>query len=274
MNIYWVEKKSEGDTELQIGALRQYVNLSGLDQADVIFCASIDAMTKTKEAMDSGKPLAVYCWDYYQWAHDGHHPGSWNWGQYADLLRSAQLVFVPSGAQQKRLKETLGVSSTVVRSGIKVRTGDVRDGGFILDPVRYYPDPNRTWAEDAAKELGIPIIHSEHQYSAEEFNDLVCSCTFMTSCVREASTGGLTLAEGLWLGKRSLVSDSPYMGARDYLGDYGVYFQYDSFEDLKSKMKQMWEDRKSVDASLYLEKNLTFSRMARDIYENLARVTK
>lgn len=275
MNIYFVEKATEGDSVEQITAMRRYFRFTDINSCQAIYCASIDAMNATMLlAKSTDIPIIVYCWDYYKWAHDGCHPGEWDWKEYAKLLKLAKLVIVPSHAQQLRLKELLGLDSVVVRSGVKKYDTRTYDMDFILDPVRYYPEENRTWAEDAAKELGIPIIHSEHAYSKEEFRKLVAMCTFMTCAYREASTGGLTLAEGLWMGKPSLVSNSPYMGARDYLGEYGYYFKYDDFQDLKRIMKWMWDIRPGVDPISYINMQLSFERMAKELYEVCVPISK
>lgn len=272
--MYFVEKFSEGDKDGQIEAMRQYFEFTTLEDADFIFCASISVMNMAQAARrNSLKPLVVYCWDYYLWAHQGKHT-SWNWQRYAQFLKEANLVFVPSAAQQLRLSELLGIDSVVVKSGIPTYSAETTDGRFILDPLRYYPEENRDWAERAATQLGIPLIHSEHGYDQEEFRKLVSSCTFMTSCVREASTGALTLMEGLWLGKPSLVSDSPYQGARDYVGKYGTYFKYDDFDDLVAKMKDMWEMPSFFDLSNvreYMRKEFTYDAMAKNLHENIRR---
>lgn len=274
MKMYFVEKFSEGDTDLQLEAMRKVFEMTDLASADFIYCASISVMTQAQQAQrNSGKPLVVYCWDYYLWAHQGKHE-SHNWGKYREFLLEAKLVIVPSAAQALRLKELLGIDAEVVKSGIPTYSHETSDGGFILDPLRYYPEENRDWAVLAANRLGIPIIHSEHQYGTEEFRKLVASCTFMTSCYREASTGALTLMEGLWLGKPSLVSDSPYQGARDYVGPYGTYFRHDDFEDLVSKMKEMWEWRSFFDimnTREYMRKEFTYDAMAKNLHEAIHR---
>lgn len=273
MNIHWIDKKSEGDTDLQLEAVRKLARLTDINDADVIFCGSIDTAVKAMYLKDeTKKPLAVYCWDYYTWAHAGQHPGSWDWKQYAELLKAADLVIVPSTAQQLLLQELLNLDSVVVRSGVRQRNVDVQRKKFILDPVRYYPDPNRTWAEEAAKELKVKIIHSEHGYSAEEFEKLVATCMFMTCAYREASTGGLTLAEGLLLGKPSLVSDSPYMGAADYLGDYGFYFQADNFQHLKEQMQYLWAMTPKVKVSPEFRSGLSFDRMAQELCQSFQKL--
>lgn len=277
MNLFFVEKFSEGDTDAQLEAMRREFTFTTLEDADVIYCASISIMNQAISAKaTSGKPLAIYCWDYYLWAHAGKHY-NWNWGKYAEFLKEADVVFVPSTGQQQRLRELLGIESIVVHTGIPTYDLPVTDGGFILDPVRYYPEENRTWAEEAAAKLNIPIIHSEHQYSAEEFKKLVASCTFLTCAYREASTGGLSLMEGLWLGKPSLVSNSPYMGARDYLGDYGTYFQYDDFDDLCEKMQGMWDTRRTfspAETRAYITEQFSYARMAKEIKEALCALTE
>lgn len=269
MKMYFVEKFSEGDTDRQLVAMRKLFTLTNLEDCDVIYCASISKMNVASAARaESSKPLVTYCWDYYLWAHEGRHH-SHNWSSYAQFLKESDLVLVPSISQQLRLRELLGIEAVVIHTGIPTYELPVSDERFILDPVRYYPEENKTWAEEAAQELGIPIVHSEHQYSQEEFQKLVATCTFLTCTYREASTGGLSLMEGLCLGKPSLVSNSPYMGAKDYLGPFGTYFQYDDFEDLKRKMKAMWDNPKKFDpieTRKYMEQ-FSYDEMARKMYD-------
>lgn len=278
MNVYFVEKFSEGDKDQQLDAMRKYFKFTTLEEADAIYCASIVMMAQAKAAkLNTGKPLAVYCWDYYKWAHEGKNH-SWNWRDYADFLKIADIIFVPSFAQKIRLKELLGLDSIVVKTGILTYEHEVTDGGFILDPLRYYPLPQEKWAEQAAAELGIPIIHSEHQYNEEEFRKLVASCAFMTCAVEEASTGGLTLSEGLWLGKPSLVSYSHYNGAKDYLGKFLFTFEGD-YETFKNQMAWMWDHRPVFDKKEikeirdYMTKELSFDNMAKGLYEGIKKIT-
>ncbi len=262
IKLHFIENFSEGDTDRQLLAMKEVFEFTGPADADVFYLASI---FKLNEAMtlkaQFKKPVVVYCWDYYLWNH-----GKGQWPTYAAFLRHADLILVPSRAQQLRLKELLELDSVVVKTGIPVYEEEVSDGNFILDPVRYYPEENEKWAEQAAAELGIPLIHSEHQYTAEQFQRLVASCTFLTCAYREASTGGLSLMEGLNLGKPSLVSNSPYMGAVDYLGDKGYYFQYNDFEDLKKQMKFLWETRPKVDGKKHMEE-FSYQNMAKNLCE-------
>jgi hypothetical protein len=157
MILNFVGYSSEGDTEAQFKALLKYFAFNDTVY-DIIFCASIDNMDKALQAKEkTNKPLVVYCWDYYKWAHEGKHPYH-DWKKYAEMMCSADLVIVPSYTQQLRLKELLGIDSEVVRTGFPTYEAEVIDNGFILDPLRYYPEENRTWAEEAAAKLGIVTL--------------------------------------------------------------------------------------------------------------------
>jgi len=217
-------------------------------------------------------PLVTYCWDFYNWAWDGKNK-PYDWVKYRKVLEMSQLVFVPSCAQKLRLKELFNINSVVIHASVQTYEHEVTDGRYVLDPVRNYPDENLGWVEKACEELGISYVHTEHGLSQEEFRDKVSSCSFMTCAYREASTGGLTLIEGLWNGKVSLVSDSPYMGAVDYIGDYGYYFKYDSYDDLKAKIKELWDNTPKVEAREYITKRFTpkvfAKRLEEEIYELL-----
>lgn len=280
MKICFVENYSEANPE---GLIKGLIDLGHevtpymTNDVDAIFNASVVKMdVAIHYKLRYGHiPLVNYCWDYYKWAHEGKH--SFNWPRYVEMLRMSDLIMVPSASQQLRLKELLDLNSVVVKTSIDVYDHEVTDERFVLDPVRYYPEENKTWVEEACRQLGIKCIHSEHQFSLEQFRKLVNSCTFMTCAYREASTGGLSLMEGLWNGKPSLVSNSPYMGASDYLGEFGTYFQYDSFEDLKSKIKEMFDNPPQINVQLsrqYISQNFSAEAMAKAVEKHLCALNK
>jgi hypothetical protein len=273
MKTYFVQKTSEGDTEAQVKAMRQAgFEFVELKEADVIYCASISVMNNALEAKKlTGKPLVVYCWDYYLWAHE-KCTMSGDWRRYADLLKMADLIFVPSRAQQKRLKELLDLDSVVVLSGVTTYDKKPIDDGYILDPLREYPEENYGWAQRAASELNIPIITPNHQCTLTAYRHIVSRCRFIVSVYREASTGGLTLVEGLWLGKPCLISNSPYQGAKDYVGKFARTFQYDDYEDFKRVVKEMWNGPRLPDmlkARNFISKKLTYAHMALTMKEKI-----
>jgi len=273
MKIYFVQKQSEGDTEAQLQAMREAgFEFVDLEQAEIIYCASITAMKQTLIAKDlKDIPVVVYCWDYYAWAHEKQNM-SGDWRLYAKLLQIADLILVPSQGQKRRLKELLGLKSTVVLSGATTFEQPISDERYILNPLREYPEENNGWVEKAAKELEIPVVTTNHGLTYDEYQYTVAKCSFIASVYREASTGGLSLIEGLWLGKPSLISNSPYQGANDYVGKYARTFQYDSFDELKVVMKKMWDKTPVVDllkARNYINKKLTYKVMAKNIYDLL-----
>jgi len=97
----------------------------------------------------------------------------------------------------------------------------------------------------------------------------------------EASTGGLTLIEGLWNGKPALVANSPYQGGVEYLGPFGTYFKWDDRKDFAEKMKQMWENPPEINipkARKYIKENFSNEIMTKNIagklYEIKARLSE
>jgi hypothetical protein len=69
----------------------------------------------------------------------------------------------------------------------------------------------------------------------------------MCNDYHESSTGGLGLLEGYNLGKLSVISDSQYQGASDYLNDDVIRFEDDSYEDFKRVIKETWESVPTTD---------------------------
>lgn len=271
VKLHFVENFSEGDVDGQLEAMKKVFTLTSAEDCDVIFCASV---AKVQEALrvksTYDKPLVTYCWDYYKWVHEGKND-SFAWREYRQFLKMCDLILVPGEGQKLRLKELLDLDSVVCECSINFYDHEVNDGNYVLDPVRDYPEENLGWVREACAELEIPYVHTEHGYSQEEFRKLVSDCTFMTCGYREASTGGLSLMEGLYNGKVSLVSNSPYMGAKNYIKDLGYYFQYDSFEDLKEKINELWTKKPKVKLSTARKhcEYFTHDAFAGRIYKNI-----
>lgn len=262
----------EGATDGQHEAISKVFELVPPNEADVILCGSIAKLTSALQIKkeNPNTPMVAYCWDYYKWAHEGKNR-SYAWGAYADFLKECNLVLVPSEGQKLRLKELLGIDSVVCECSVDFYDHETFDGDYVLDPVRDYPEENLGWVERACRELDIPYVHSDHQYTEEEFRKLVAGCTFMTCAYREASTGGLTLMEGLYNGKMSLVSNSPYMGASNYIGRFGFQFQFDSYESLKEQISNLWKIRPFLKKEEIREycKHFTHEAFASRIKENI-----
>ena len=63
------------------------------------------------------------------------------------------------------------------------------------------------------------------------------------------------------------------MGANDYMGEYGITFKHDSFEDFKAKIKDMWENPKTLDISQEYIDNQKPQAMADELFKVFKRCT-
>lgn len=191
-------------------------------------------------------PVVCYNWDLYPWTKD-----RFDFTTYGEVLRRAQAIWCPSQDVVLRTQEMFGLGHRceVMHSYAEFFEAPVEpsDAGFVYHPLRPYEDPQYGWSERAAAELGIEFRRGNHGLSLDEYQQTVMSCSFLVTEYVEASTGGLTLLEGFFHGKRALVCNSPYMGARDYLGDAATYFRQGDYEDFKAKFAALHRERAPVD---------------------------
>lgn len=240
------------------------------EDCDLIFSMSTYMFQGIKKLSEEYKvPVISYVWDFYQWAYDGKH--SWpHWHEYAEWLRTNLMVITPSEAQRLRLRELTGIDAQVVRTGHDCFEAETSDERFVLDHMRFYPEENERWVITACDTQYIHYIHPEHSLEREDIEKAIANCTFLACGYKEASTGGLTILEGLWLGKPVLLSDSPYQGGREYAGEFGTYFKHDDYNDLKLKLKEMFENPPKIDiikAREYIKENFSYEVMAKNLSE-------
>ena len=196
------------------------------------------------------KPVIIYLWDMYKTIHSP--PIKYDWAAHINVLHKAKEIWCPSNEVIKRVEEE-GVDSSkckLIKTWARFFDygGEVVDKRYIYNPLRDYPaDKNFGWLTRACKELDIPLYESKKKLSEQEFQKAIAECSFMCCEYHEASTGGLTLLEGYRLGKPVIISDSPYMGGRDYLQDKAIYFNDESYEDFKSVIKETWENTPVLD---------------------------
>lgn len=207
---------------------------------DACLCGTIWLLDAAEKAMKAGVPLIHYCWDLYPWQLKGGYPGAWKpnlWKPYLEQLKRCHDVWAPSRCTADRVLEFAGRSAHVILTAVHPWDAPTHDGGYVVDVMRpYVCDPMNGVVGRACRELGIPCIESAVTLPWEEFKRAVAGARLLVSAYEEASTGGLTLLEGYYLGKPVLLSDSPRMGARDYFGEKrpGVgYFKWDSPAHLK-----------------------------------------
>jgi hypothetical protein len=192
-------------------------------------------------------PIVSLTLDFYKTVWTAPNPHNYDWNLYKHYLNKSKELWCISNEVITRMSEEGIDTKKCHLMKIWARFFDykaeIKDNRYILNPLRPYRwDKNYGWLEKACKELGIPLFASNHKLSEDEFQKVIAECSFMCCEMHEASTGGLTLLEGLNLGKASVISNSPYMGASDYLDESLIYFDDNNYEDFKRVIKETWEN--------------------------------
>ena len=192
-------------------------------------------------------PLVNLTLDFYKTVWTAPNPHGYDWKLYRDVLRRCDELWCLSNEVILRMGEE-GVDTDRCRL-MKIWArffdydGEIKDGRYVLNAIRpYVADKNYGWLKRACEELDIRLVEPNHHLSEQEFHKIIAECSFMCTEYHETSTGGLTLLEGYNLGKLSVVSDSPYEGVKDYLGDRAIYFDDNSYEDFKRVLKETWDN--------------------------------
>ena len=197
-------------------------------------------------------PLVGLTLDFYKTVWTAPNPHGYKWDLYKKYLNKAEELWCISNEVIKRMEEE-GISKEKchlmkIWARFFEYDGEIKDNRYVLKTTRPYPsDKNYGWIEKACSELNIPLRKPNHGASEEEYRKLLAECSFMCADYHETSTGGLGLLEGYKLGKVSVVSDSPYHGARDYLGDRAIYFDDNDYEDFKRVIKETWKNTPKLD---------------------------
>lgn len=251
-------------------------SLDGMgDWPDAIVGMSISRMRDTWIAINRypSVPFYAYMWDAYSWVWERPRAGEYDYREYGKLLGHAREIWVPSVCTGVRTKQWWGYENwRVVLSSVPYWDWpDVGDDGYALCTLREIPDRCWGWFARACEELGIPYRMTQHQCSFAEYQRVVARCRFLCSPLEELSTGGLTLLEGYRLGKPCLLSDSPWHGGADYLGNRATYFDHRNYLDFRRALQEMHERPPAVpdDARHWVENRYNAGRMIEDM---LARI--
>jgi hypothetical protein len=118
---------------------------------------------------------------------------------------------------------------------------------YAVDVMRKYPDPNRDFAHENCKALGVRLIATQNEVPWERFKGIIANAQLLISAQYEASTGGLTLIEGYWHGVPSLISNSPRHGGHEYFGCRADYFQWDNPILFRRKLLEMMDNPPKID---------------------------
>lgn len=196
-------------------------------------------------------PIVSLTLDFYKTTWTSPNPHGYDWNLYKKYLKKSKELWCISNEVILRMKEE-GVDVNKCKL-MKMwgRFFDYKeriiDNRYILKTIRPYKyDKNYGWLDRACSELNIPLKQPNHGVSEDQYQKLLAECSFMCTDYHETSTGGLGLLEGYNLGKISVVSDSLYAGAKDYLGDKAIYFNDNSYEHFKKTIKETWENTPSL----------------------------
>ena len=186
-------------------------------------------------------PIIHYCWDLYPFQLNQENEEDREvWRIYVQDLRECKEIWVPSVCTVRRVQEFTGRTAEVLPCSVRTwepsnphRFPSISKRPYVVDVMRKYPDPNEHACKETCDRLGLACVEMNHQYDWEDFKDLVAGASLLVSAYYEASTGGLTLLEGLWHGVPCLCSDSPRNGAVEYLKKEGRYFKWGDRGDLE-----------------------------------------
>lgn len=216
-------------------------------------------------------PMINYNWDMYGWIFD--YPRGYDWDGYGQLLSESIEVWAPSHCTNVRMKEFFNLNHGVVIKTFTIffEPRKIEDKRFVFNPLMPIPDKNAGWFAKACIELGIRFLDRQTTFPREQYENAVAYCSFLVCPWYEASTGGLSLLEGYNLGKPVLISDSPYMGAKDYFGDRAIYFKCNDYNDFKLQIKNLWENTPKLDIQECKEfcSQYNAGNMARQMVERL-----
>lgn len=247
------------------------------ESCDVIICWSLSQMELTKKlrAKAPGVPLINYNWDVYEWTRTDAR--GYDWDAYGRFLKESIDIWTPSIPVGMRMSEYYDIQKYhIIQTFARFFEPpvEVEDKRFVINVMRAQKDRNYGMFEKACTELGIPYYSPNHEWSETEFQEKLSTCTFLVCPYYEASTGGLTLLEGHRLGKPVLMSNSRYMGGREYFGSRARYFQHDNIESLKNELLKLWHGTPKLnirDCYNFTEK-FTSKKMAKNIHLRLKEI--
>lgn len=238
---------------------------------DVIIGMSVIHMADIWQAhyMWPKAKLINYNWDVYSWVWTRPRKGEYDYDLYGKLLKESDEVWTPSYEEQARTKKWFNLDAIVIKTFVPVFDAETRDGGYLLSVLRELPDDNDGWFEELCKKNDLPYIaNKHHNYKYEEYKEILANCTAIVSYYKEASTGGLDVIKGYYLGKPVLVSETS--GANSYLGYRAMTFN-NTKEDLEDKLLKIYDyGPVQKDHKEFVIKNYGVATMAIQINRRLA----
>jgi hypothetical protein len=208
---------------------------------DVIISMGIGVMEETFKAVGLYPKAKLFCyhWDCYEWVWSNPRPGEYDYARYGKLLAHATEIWVPSECTRMRTFQWWSLESVVVKTSVPYWEHETTKGDYVLCTLRKIPDRHWDSFEWACKEAGLPYKMLNHELSYTDYQKEVANCRFLVSHLYEASTGGLSLLEGYYLGKPVLIHSSLWNGANEYF--YGRQHRYQHVDCMPKLLELVWE---------------------------------
>lgn len=193
----------------------------------------------------------LYNWDWYSHLDKTGRGMAGDWGEFIRMMEECKEVWSASKITAEKCQKDTGIVSPFWNYAFIIPeewTEINHDSQYIIQASRQDPQKRFDWFEKAAKENGI-VSKSYHPNtnSRPDFIQAVSNCSFLCVCSIDESLGGLTAAEAAFCRKPVLVAD--FEGAKEVWGDDVWYFNKDSYDDLKVKMKWLWDNRNSQEVA-------------------------
>ena len=186
-------------------------------------------------------PLITYNWDWY----DHLDKTTGYWPQWIDLMRMSFEVWSASEITAKKCEKDTGIKSPHWMYAYILPDewiGEATDGGYIMQASRDDAYKRFAWFKEAACENNIPHkAYHPNQNIRPDYINAIQNCSFLCVCSEEESLGTLSAMEASFNAKPVLISD--FEGAKETWEDDVWYFKKDSLDDLKAKMKWLWDNK-------------------------------
>lgn len=193
-------------------------------------------------------PLITYNWDWYD--HKTYSP------VWIQMMKESKDVWSASKITSEKCEKDTGIKSEVWMYAYILPDewkGKKKDDNYIIQASRNDDYKRFDWFERATRELGLPYKSYHPGVNPRpDYIQAIKNCSILCVCSREESLGTLSAMEASYCGKPVLISD--FEGAKEVWQDDVTYFEKDSFEDFKKKLKELWQTRNGEDIKKKVER--------------------
>ncbi len=207
-------------------------------EADLVWCGSesqINRLIKYNHKFPD-TPIINYLWDLYSFKV--YNPN------YIAALQGSKEIWTPTYDVSQDLKQDHDLTSYYVPCWFPTKewegTNISMKGIHVVQASRRDDYKRFDWFEKACQEMDIPYksCHPD-KYSRSKFKKIIAGCNFVVVSSLEESQGTLSAMEAVYLLKPVLMSDC-IQGGKEVWGDTIEYFKWDSFEEYKQKIWEMY----------------------------------